>query len=254
MNINFPITAALNRDSDIIRSALNSRALELKKQEDAQGIITRVTIVAVYILKRATIVVTIACLPLSALTFSIVTPVSIAVTSAILFWILHFISGQLQVRNPDETSVKECWKLLFTAIRVGQGAKIVQTCKDVFAQKKGKRNTVNTAYHDCLGNSLDVDPFLYKTSMIGHLLIALEHVAKRDFDKAHTSVEESLKLFGKSGFSEDVEKFAKAINKNPEDILMLMRKHPAEIRLQSLDHWISMRKSMAIEELSLISI
>jgi len=240
MNINLSITTALVCDSEKIISVLDARALEVKKKVDNQSLIKRISVIAEYVFFRVACIVALACLPLTALTLSVVTPLSIAAVSVVLVVACQGFSWLIQERNPDEMIVRERWKALFIALRTGQGAKIVQTCEKLYAQK----TTHKTAYNDCLGNLVPLEePFLFKTSVIGHLLLALEYLEKKDFAKATTCADKSLKYFINSGFEPNIkiEGFIDAIIKKPDEIRTLMQDYPAEVRLETLDHWLFMR-------------
>lgn len=233
---NFPVTGAIGNDADIIINALNSRAEQIKSNTESQSILKKITIVASQIIGLAAGIVTVACLPASLFLFS-VTPLTIAaisLVSCISFLALHIL---LDPRSPGELIVKDHWKHVFEALKEGDGKKIIQTCQDLFKQKDQRI----TSFKLCLGTLPpdDVDPFFHKTSLVGYLQLALEHLRNNEDDMAKSKAHLALSHFESSGFAPKVKLFATAITENPQEMKHYIESKEVGYDLHALDYLLS---------------
>lgn len=233
MNTYFPITTALNRDSEVIINALTNRSAEIKAS--SQNLTRRVSVLALQMIGLAAAIVTVACLPTAAILFTVtVLPLKIAAISFVLAITGLGLSILFSPSSPGETIIKNQWKALFAALRQGDGQLILHTCRELAAQKQKRRDSFNS----CLGPLPpdETTPFFHKTCLVGYLLIAMQHLRKGDREQSNTSAHSALSHFQQSGFPEEVRRFIKSYMDAPQTMQQHLKLHQhSQYPLHALD-------------------
>lgn len=235
LSSHFPVTGAIRRDADIILTALNNRAEVIKIHVQNQGIFKKATIAAIKILGIAAAILTIATIPAAAILLN-ATPLTIgavSLTIAISSLALYILT---EPRSPGELIVKEHWKHLFEALRLGEGHNIIKNCQELFKQKDQRKSH----FIRCLGTlpPEDVDAFFHKASLIGHLQISLNHLRCGEIEQAKSRAHLALSHFEMSHFPVIIRQFALMITDNPHEMQQFIQKNHASQHLHSLDFYI----------------
>lgn len=232
----FPITGPLGNDADIIINALNSRSEQIKSNADSQGLIKKITIIAIQTIGLAAGIVAVASVPAAAFLLS-VTPLTIGaagLVATITALALHIL---LDPRSAGELIVKDYWKDLFEALKGGGGKEIIEACQELFKQKDMRKSS----FKQCLGTlpPEDVDPFFHKSSLVGYLQIALKHLRNQEDDLARSKAHLALSHFDASGFPATVKNFAAAITENPKRVRLFIENNDAGHDLHALDYFLA---------------
>lgn len=233
MNTYFPLTTAINYDAEIIITAMHARAEEIKNDIASQSLLRSISVLALKTLGLAAAIVTCACLPVVALTFT-VTPLIIAAGSLTVAITCLAIGIFLNPHSPGESIVKDLWKALFTALRQGKGLRIIQTSEELAKQERQRTN----AYNNCLGilSPAEVRPFLHKTCLVGNLLMSLESLAKNEIEQTQEKAEKAYSFFEMSEFPHEVAHFIQAIKNTPMQIRHLIDLQAVVKGLHTLDY------------------
>jgi hypothetical protein len=241
MNAHFPITEPINRDAEIITDALSARSQEIKKNIDSQTFLRKISLVALKIIGLASTIVTAASIPVAALTFT-TTPLTIAAVAVSLAIACLALCILLDAKSPGESIVREHWKELFEALRKGDGTEIIQTCKELAKQKESRA----TAFAECLGklSATEITPFFHKTCMVGHLLIAMTHLRNDEEEQVRSHTYIALSHYDSSGFSPEIERFAKSLVDSPKEIRRLIDTYCVGNDLHAMDYLLVLGRKM----------
>lgn len=235
MNTYFPITTALSHDAEIIIHSLNKRSEEIKTIA-SQSLFRRLTIIAMQTLGLAAGLVTIACLPVAAIMFTAtIFPLKIAAISSFLAITGLALSILFNPTSPGESIIKNQWKALFAALRLGDGALIVQTCQQLATQKEQRRESFN----HCLGplSPDETTPFLHKACLVGYLLLALQHLDAGEREQANAKAALALSHFQGSALPEEVQNFIKRFIDAPQGMQPHLKMHQhSQYPIHALDH------------------
>lgn len=239
MNTHFPLTAAINRDAEMINQALDARVEEIKDLKASQGCMKNITMLALKALALAAGIATVAALPLAAITFTI-TPLTIAGACFTIAITCLAIGMFFDARSPGESIVKDQWKSLFNALRQESGTKIIETSQELAKQERFRAS----AFKSCLGSlqPSDVKPFFHKTCLVGYLMMALEHLSKNEFDKAQDKAKIALSYFEISGLHDEVNLFINAIYNYPSEMRQLIDIPAAGKGIPGLDYLIILKR------------
>lgn len=242
MNVYYPITQAIGHDADVIINSLNTRVEEIKRKLDKQSIIRKASVAALKVLGLAAGIVTVAALPVAAMTFT-ATPLMIAAASFALGVTCMALCILLDPRNAGESIVKDHWKALFEALRKGNGKQVIHAGRELIKQKDLRPSS----YEQCLGqlHHDDLIPFFHKTSMIGYLLMALENLHQREEEKAKSNAHVALSHFDASGLPSEAELLANAITANPKEVHQLIVKNNVGRDIRALDYLITLKRKEA---------
>lgn len=234
MNTHFPISETIRRNADMIISILDTRAEEVKKNVQSQSFIQRITLIASRIIGLAGGLVMIACLPIAAAKVSI-GALSIAFISFSVAMTCFALYVCLNPRSPGETIVQSQWKSLFTALRSGNGIDIIQACNELIKQKRQR----TSSFDNCLNKqTVGVMPFIYKSLLIGYLLLAIENLMNGKKEEANTFADNALGLFEESHLPKEIKNGIKAIKNGSEETQKILRSTYTKPSLQSLDSFL----------------
>lgn len=243
MTTYFPLTEALNRDASQILTAIHQRAFEVKQAVDSQSITKRVALVALDLIGLAAAFVTVASLPVAALLMTL-SPLSVAATSLTLSISCLSLSIFLHPRSRGEMIVKDHWKQLFQAIRLGNGSEIIRTCQELAKQEKQR----SYHFYHCLGISSpeNVDPFwkpfLHKTSLVGYVLMAIEDFRSGDENLGNKHIDQALSYYEHSNFPESVHEYLKELKNKQSNQRQLILTHSTAKGLHTLDYFLFQSK------------
>lgn len=234
MKTYFPITHAISRDAEIITHALDKRAEEIKNI-NSQSLCRRLTILALQVIGLAAGLLTLACLPLAAIMFTITAfPLKVAGISLILALTCLGLGILLSPTTPGEIIIKNKWRGLFSSLRQGDGALIIQSCQELAIQKEQRRDSFNR----CLGplSPDETSPFFHKACLVGYLLLAIQHLRRGEKEQANSKAQSALSHFPGSEFPDEVRHFVKRFGEAPQSMMQdLTTFHSSQYPLHSLD-------------------